>query len=217
MDLNQLIFHNPIPVDTSSDSDLLNATLNSVTSVIHSLLALPKSLVNDSLEIMLPDYDPSKYPRSKPLPKAKPLTKWESFAAKKGIKSRKKTLSKYNEQGELKASWGYKAKDAMQDWCIPVPTKYHSETRDMYEIKREEESAKKSKITAKQDKNLEKRSTKIERKYLNSKKSTASLGKFDSKLKNEIKAKRGKRSFSDNISKNPNSEVESSLLIANKL
>ena len=219
MDLNQLIFHNPIPVESSLETDLLAASLNSVTSVIHSLLKLPERIVvNDQFEIILPDYDATKYPRSKPLPKAKPLTKWESFAAKKGIKSRKKTLSTFKD-GELRPAWGYKSKDPINDWCMEVPSKYHHETKDMYEIKSEEALAKKNKITKKQDKNAERLDPKslVEKRFLHSKKSTASLGKFDSKLRNEIKSKRSKQSFSSNISKNPKSEVESGLLIANKL
>ena len=148
------------------------------------------------------------------------MTKWESFAAKKGIKSKKKTLRKFDDnKGEYVASWGYKAKDSMSDWCIEVPTKYHNESKDMYEIQSEISREKKSKIVKKQEKNNERSDPKstIERKYLNSKVSTASLGKYDQRLKNEIKTRRSKQSFNTNISKNPNSEVESGLLIAKKI
>jgi regulator of ribosome biosynthesis len=222
MDLNTLIFHNAVAINSIKEEDLLQMSLDSTTQVIHSLLKLPTVKVGESLEIELPEYDQGKYPRSRKLPAQKPLTKWENFAKKKGITSSKSSLSKYDEQGELVASHGYKKKkesrDNLQDWCIEVPNNVEiSKERDMYSIRNEEAKTKKTKIQSQQEKNLSTRKASVVEKFLHSAKSTASLGKFDKNLKNQIKAKRGKRSFISNISKDPTQEVNSNLAIFNKI
>jgi regulator of ribosome biosynthesis len=218
MDLNTLIFHNSIPINSIKEEDLLEQTLNSTTQVIYSLLKLPTVKVGETLEIELPDYDQGKYPRSRKLPTVKPMTKWESFAKKKGISGKKSSLSNYDDQGTLRATHGYKKKkesrEDLQDWCIEVPNNIDiSSERDMYSIKKEESKQKKAKIQTQQEKNRQS----VVKKFIHSAKSTASLGKFDQKLKNQIKIKRGKRNFISNISKDPSNEVNSNLAILDKI
>lgn len=71
-------------------------------------------------------------PREKPLPRPKEPTKWEKFAAKKGIApKRKEGKMVYDEEkGEWVPKWGYKGKnkDGEEDWLVEVDEK--KEVRD---------------------------------------------------------------------------------------
>lgn len=66
-------------------------------------------------------------PREKPLPAKKEQTKWEKFAAKKGIKDKKKEgkLVFDEETQEWVPKWGYKGKnkDGEGDWIVEVDEK----------------------------------------------------------------------------------------------
>lgn len=66
-------------------------------------------------------------PREKPLPAKKEQTKWEKFAAKKGIKDKKKEgkLVFDEETQEWVPKWGYKGKnkDGEGDWIVEVDKK----------------------------------------------------------------------------------------------
>ncbi|KAI1333178.1 ribosomal biogenesis regulatory protein [Xylariaceae sp. FL0255] len=83
-------------------------------------------------------------PREKPLPETKPPTKWEQFAAKRGIKpktreQRRMKSQKYNEAtGQWEKTWGYN-KDGridrkekgmvQQDWLVEVDEKKEREDK----------------------------------------------------------------------------------------
>jgi regulator of ribosome biosynthesis len=71
-------------------------------------------------------------PREKPLPAEKQQTKWEKFAAKKGIKDKKRGEGKMvfdEEKGEWVPKWGYKGrnKDGEGDWIVEVDEKREKE------------------------------------------------------------------------------------------
>ena len=76
-------------------------------------------------------------PREKPLPPAKEKTKWEKFAAKKGIGASGKKGGKdgtgkmvYDEaKGEWVPKWGYKGKnkDGEGEWIVEVDEKKERE------------------------------------------------------------------------------------------
>lgn len=68
----------------------------------------------------------SRLPREKPLPKARPPTKWEQFARLKGIRpTRKKrgTLVWDEAAKEWRRRWGYRraGADPKRDWALEVP------------------------------------------------------------------------------------------------
>ncbi|KAJ7338883.1 hypothetical protein JRQ81_012785 [Phrynocephalus forsythii] len=69
----------------------------------------------------------TRLPREKPLPKPRPLTRWEQFARLKGIRpTRKKrgTLAWDAEAKEWRRRWGYKragGDPARGDWLLEVP------------------------------------------------------------------------------------------------
>jgi len=67
-------------------------------------------------------------PREKPLPAPKAATKWEKFAAKKGIKDKKRGEGKLvfdEEKGEWMPKWGYKGrnKEGEAEWIVEVDEK----------------------------------------------------------------------------------------------
>jgi len=71
-------------------------------------------------------------PREKPLPPEKQATKWERFAAKKGIKDKKRGEGKmvYDEgKGEWVPKWGYKGqnKEGEGEWIVEVDEKKEKE------------------------------------------------------------------------------------------
>jgi len=71
-------------------------------------------------------------PREKPLPPEKQATKWEKFAAKKGIKDKKRGEGKmvYDEaKGEWVPKWGYKGqnKQGEGEWIVEVDEKKEKE------------------------------------------------------------------------------------------
>jgi regulator of ribosome biosynthesis len=63
-------------------------------------------------------------PRSKPLPKPKPPTKWEKFAARKGIQHKKRDAKTWDEEKqEWVRRWGKggKNRELEDQWLTEVP------------------------------------------------------------------------------------------------
>nr|XP_028592650.1 ribosome biogenesis regulatory protein homolog [Podarcis muralis] len=91
--------------------------------------------------------DPStRLPREKPLPKPKPLTRWEQFARLKGIRpTRKKrgTLVWDEAAKEWRRRWGYQRAggDPSRDWLLEVPDSAHP-LEDQFAKKRQEKREK---------------------------------------------------------------------------
>jgi regulator of ribosome biosynthesis len=75
-------------------------------------------------------------PREKPLPREKQKTKWEIFAAKKGIKAKTKEERKKmvfdEEKGDWVPKWGYKGrnKDGEGDWLVEIDEKKEKAERE---------------------------------------------------------------------------------------
>ncbi|KAJ1552376.1 Rhodanese- sulfurtransferase, partial [Nowakowskiella sp. JEL0078] len=147
------------------------------------------------------------------LPKEKLQTRWEKFAAAKGIQKKRKTKAKYDEDsGEWRSAYGYGSKknDDLNDWIIEVP-KNADPFEDQYEKKRLENVEKLGRNKKQQRRNeaeasgtaLQKSTSTpdikaMKKKELNkqlivTKTSTASIGKFDKKISGEKKLKDGKR------------------------
>jgi len=65
-------------------------------------------------------------PREKPVPAAKPPTKWEQFAARRGIKPKtreqRRNLQYNAETGEWERKWGYKGANKAEEtqWLVEV-------------------------------------------------------------------------------------------------
>ncbi|OXH43419.1 hypothetical protein J003_06487, partial [Cryptococcus neoformans] len=158
-------------------------------------------------------------PREKPLPKPKPLTKWERFAKEKGIshKTREKDVWDEDRQ-EWVPRWGRfgKNKDKEAQWLHEVKPGDEAD-QDPGKTARGERKARIAKNTKQHSANLATaaasvsaarataaseraaRKEELNRNMLISKTSTASLGKFDNKIDGEPKARGMKRKFDANI------------------
>ena len=67
------------------------------------------------------------------MPKAKPPTKWELFAKKKGIQKKKTPNTVYDEEtGEWVPRWGYKGanKKDENEWLVELPSGQSGEIQD---------------------------------------------------------------------------------------
>lgn len=127
VDLGHLLAFDPRPINTSElkknkESFLLDLCTQSTQLIVNNLFKLPQERVEDTIIVKLPK-PTIIIPREKPLPKKKPLTKWEQYAKLKGITKKKKGRKVFDEVAkEWKPVWGMnRAKDTTKDWLIEIP------------------------------------------------------------------------------------------------
>jgi len=102
---------------------LLTSARDATQCLINALWKLPIEQVEGTHVVKLPE--PKTWmPREKPVPKKKPMTKWEEYAKGKGILNKKRSRMVFDEASqEYKPRWGYKrANDDTKDWLIEVPS-----------------------------------------------------------------------------------------------
>lgn len=143
-DLGNLATFDPNSLDNEKLKDgsqkeeyLASVTRDNVQLLINQILSLPVKTTTDShgsstgqnstmTLIQLPD-PTTQLPREKAIPKTKAPTKWEQFAARKGIKAKAKDGKMvYDEAtGEWVPKWGYKGKNKELDdqWLVEVDDK----------------------------------------------------------------------------------------------
>lgn len=83
------------------DSYLKSLTRDNVQLLINKIWELPIERVDEAIMAKLPKPE-YVLPRSRVIPKPKPLTKWQQFAKEKGIQTKKKGKSKLKWDEELK-------------------------------------------------------------------------------------------------------------------
>lgn len=123
--------------NASRENHIKSLTRDNVQLLVNQILSLPIKTTTESTGgsnnqgatvalLQLPD-PTSELPREKPLPKPKEPTKWEKFAAKKGIQPKAKTSKMvYDEaSGEWVPKWGYKGKNKSIDdqWLVELDDK----------------------------------------------------------------------------------------------
>ncbi|KAI9892844.1 MAG: Rhodanese- sulfurtransferase [Vezdaea aestivalis] len=129
-----LLILDPNPLPSTSESTLHSTARDAAQSLLsHLLTTCPISTTSTGLTLTLTPADPPliQLPREKRLPAAKAQTAWDKFAAKKGI--RKKRRGETGEGGranmvfdeatkEWRPKWGYKGKnkDAEGQWLVEV-------------------------------------------------------------------------------------------------
>ncbi|KAL8719724.1 MAG: hypothetical protein Q9225_003294 [Loekoesia sp. 1 TL-2023] len=124
-DLCNLLVNDPNPLPPNPSQAQLSATARDCAqALINQLLTTcPITSSSDGIIMALPP-PTTPLPREKPLPSDKEPTKWEKFAAKKGIKDKKKEgkLVFDEETQEWVPKWGYKGrnKEGEQDWIVEV-------------------------------------------------------------------------------------------------
>jgi len=127
------------------ESHLKNTTRDNVQVLINQILQLPvkrttesnnSSSNQDSAMVLFALPEPtSELPREKPIPKPKAPTKWELFAAKKGIKKRANDgkLVFDEASGKWVPKWGYKGQNKVLDnqWLVEVDDKKHTGEKEL--------------------------------------------------------------------------------------
>ncbi|XP_053672938.1 ribosome biogenesis regulatory protein homolog isoform X2 [Anopheles nili] len=116
---------------------VLDLTRDNVQLLINDVWQLPTERVDESIVAKLP---PPKtlLPRSRKLPVPKPLTKWEEFAKKKGIKKRTREKKVFDPVlDKWVPTYGYQRYKAEKerDWALDVPQ--NDPYRDMFKEKRD--------------------------------------------------------------------------------
>jgi len=193
-----------------------------VQLLLSKLFSLPVSSSPEGPLAQLPK-PTTLLPRAKPLPKPKPPTKWEKFAAAKGINKQKKEKKVWDEESqEWVNRWGRdgKNKEKEEQWIQVLP----DQAPDDHNPAAAAKAARKQRVAkneAQHQTNLARaerseRKTAVEKSLLTTKASTASMGRFDRKLEGEPKARGIKRKFEPNEQSVEN-EKKASLAILSKL
>ncbi|KAI4199801.1 MAG: hypothetical protein LQ346_002524 [Caloplaca aetnensis] len=134
-DLGNLLVNDANPLPPNPSQAQLSATARDCAqALINQLLTTcPITSSADGVLMTLPP-PTTPLPREKPVPAEKEKTKWEKFAAKKGIKDKKKEgkLVFDEETQEWVPKWGYKGrnKEGEQDWIVEVDEKKEKKKRD---------------------------------------------------------------------------------------
>ncbi|KAH6914746.1 ribosome biogenesis regulatory protein-domain-containing protein [Coprinopsis sp. MPI-PUGE-AT-0042] len=197
-------------IDEESYAENLEEHLQSlardgVQVLIGKLFSLPTTSSDEGPLAQLP---PQEYllPRQKPLPKPKPQTKWEKFAAAKGISHKKRDRKEWDEEKQDWVNrWGRdgKNKQLEEQWLTEVKRNADADHNPQLEARKErkERVAKNEKqrlgnlARAAGTPSQASRKEDIDRTLATSRSSTASMGKFDKKLEGEKKLRGVKRKF----------------------
>ncbi|GIL88312.1 hypothetical protein Vretifemale_16225, partial [Volvox reticuliferus] len=122
-DIGNLSAFDPGPVDAARltvdpDGTCAEIARGITQALVTKLFNLPAEPITGGRLAKLPP-PATQLPRALPVPKAKPLTRWQQFAAKKGIVKRKRSKLVYDETtGEWRRRHGYKR--ANDDNDIPI-------------------------------------------------------------------------------------------------
>jgi len=194
--------------DANSSLFLKALARDNAQLLFNELFKLPLERVDNVLVVTLPT-STTLLPRDKPVPKPKPPTKWEAYAAKKGIQNKKRGRMIWDEESSAwKPRFGYKrGKDDTKEWCIEVP-EGDNPMQDQFQKREDAKKERVAKNELKRLRNIAKNtkqgkaaimSTQFKPQQPNKKRdketlakeidiakaSTASVGKFQGKLKNE--------------------------------
>ncbi|KAF2239305.1 RRS1-domain-containing protein [Viridothelium virens] len=152
-DLGNLTVYDPNPLPPfPTNADLDSTARAAAQSLIAELLTTrPIRRSADSVLINLPA-PTTPLPREKSLPSAKPKTKWQEFAEKKGIapkrKSERANLVFDEERKEWVPKWGYKGKnkEAEGEWLVEVDPEKEERDGEAGDKRREGRAARKERI-----------------------------------------------------------------------
>lgn len=132
-DINSFTHQLPKLDKTEREALLLENGREISQSLVNALFQLPVSSVPDVGAVVALPKGTTKIPREKPVPKPKPLTKWEKFAKAKGIVKQKRSAHEFDEETkEWAPRFGSKsAKNRdLADWCKEVGPEYNGEDEE---------------------------------------------------------------------------------------
>ncbi|KAI6146145.1 ribosome biogenesis regulatory protein-domain-containing protein [Pisolithus tinctorius] len=222
--------HNPIDEDSyrSNLEEYLKSTArDGIQALVAALYVLPTESSVDGSFAKLPP-PTTQLPRAKPLPKPKPLTKWEKFAAAKGIQKKRRDKKIWDEEKqEWVNRWGRdgKNKEKEDQWIHEVKANADVDFDPAQEARNE----RKSRVAKNERQRLqnlaraqaaqserEQRKEELEKTLAATRTSTASMGKFDKKLEGDKKIRGVKRKF-DPTEVSAEKEKQASLAVLSQL
>ncbi|KAG2135750.1 ribosome biogenesis regulatory protein-domain-containing protein [Suillus bovinus] len=220
------------PIDEDSYKSNLEEYLqmtarDGIQALVATLYGLPTQPSPDGPLAQLPP-PTTQLPRTKPLPKPKPPTKWERFAAAKGIQKRVREKKVWDEERqEWVNRWGKdgKNKEKEEQWIHEVkadapvdhdPVKAARDARTSRVAKNERQRLQNISRAQTSSTDREERKTDIERTLATTRISTASMGRFDKKLDGEKKLRGVKRKF-EATETSVEQEKQASLAVLSKL
>ncbi|KAL7642537.1 UNVERIFIED_CONTAM: hypothetical protein RMT77_007098 [Armadillidium vulgare] len=149
LDLGNLLVTDNNEIDKGKFSDeneveeyLKSLARDGVQSIINAVYELPTDTIDNNIYALIPK-PTTRLPREKPVPKPKPLTKWEQYAKEKGIKKTKKPTKIWDEiLKEWVPKYGYlkAAAERKKNWVLEVPENadpFEDQFRKMSEKKKE--------------------------------------------------------------------------------
>lgn len=109
--------------ESKREEYFLNLARDNTQLLVNAIWSLPTERVEEVIVAKFPPPS-TKLPREKPLPKPKEMTKWEKYAAEKGIvkKKKKDRLAWDDVVQKWVPLYGYKKVkvDEQKNWCIPL-------------------------------------------------------------------------------------------------
>lgn len=199
-DLGNLMMVDTHSFDGLNDSEVLSKANKNFEGMLKALIALKdkseaKDFDSPILEVALPP-KMLEFPRQKPIPKPKPLTKWEKFRVNKGLRPhQKKPRLVYD---EITKSWvprfGFKSKKHIEDAATGIvedSTGVPLSERDPFDERVRQKKLRVQKQKLREVKNKlaiaksEKAKEEIGEALKIAQRSTASMGKFDKRAKSE--------------------------------
>jgi regulator of ribosome biosynthesis len=113
---NLLVFDKQEQNENSTPMELTQRSVQELFEQVFNLSVTPSNL-GPIAKLPTPETD---IPREKPVPKPKPLTRWEKFAKEKGIKKKKKSRMVWDDAtGEYRPRWGMKRiNDPKENWIV---------------------------------------------------------------------------------------------------
>jgi len=125
-DLGNLSAFDPKPIDVQEfkqnrEKYLMEVARDDLQLMVNRFFKLPTERSTGLVGVfaLLPERT-TVIPREKPLPKAKPMTKWAKFALEKGITKKKKSRMTIDDNtGEVRPTWGFKRANSNDDeWVV---------------------------------------------------------------------------------------------------
>jgi len=200
-DLGRLCAFDYHPINSHELPSLKDLTRDNVQLLFTKIFQLPTRVVTDGVLAELPT-PTTILPRCKPLPEAKPPTRWEKFAKAKGIpkKARKPSLVWDEEHQEYRRRFGYKRANDPEDQVVVAHDEKDQSGMDPFTKMKADKKKRLDKQASQEKRNKDEanfdkarvRATRgakmkddISRTFALVSRSTASLGRFDRRLPGE--------------------------------
>lgn len=107
-DLKHLAAYDIAPLNPKVN--FMEYTRDSVQLLVNKLFLLPQVKSEEGVLVTLPEQELFRLPRSKPVPKEKPKTRWQKFMEERNMTKKKRSKMVWDEvSGDWKPRWGYKS------------------------------------------------------------------------------------------------------------